>query len=156
MPQDPAVPKEQEFLIGVFWGAFDPPTKAHVAIIEKALVLPFIHHLIVVLNNNSYKEYAIPFETRKEELQAALAPLHLEKITLLEQDDAHPLNFAAWKRSHRGLFAPSPAMMLMKDGQVTQTVKSAHIIKRSRLFQEEIRSRSCLTRMHFFFPSILL
>jgi|GEM_PF-2872825 len=96
--QDEALPKEEEFLIGVFWGAFDPPTKAHIAIVEKALTLPFIHHLFIVINNTSYKEYSLPPENRKEELLRALAYLHSEKITILEQDDQHPLNFAALEK----------------------------------------------------------
>lgn len=82
----------------MFWGAFDPPTQAHIAIIKAALSLPFIHHLLIVVNNHNYKNYALPLETRKEGLLLQLKNLVPHKITLLEQDDMHPMNFAALEK----------------------------------------------------------
>ncbi|MCX6990311.1 MAG: hypothetical protein NTX49_04525 [Chlamydiae bacterium] len=81
-------------MIGVFWGAFDPPTKAHGAIIDAALKLPSIHHLLVVINNHSYKNYFLGIEERKELLLQMIGHYIPEKITLLYQDDEHPMNFA--------------------------------------------------------------
>ena len=81
-------------MIGVFWGAFDPPTKAHGAIIDAALKIPSIHHLLVVINNHSYKNYFLPLEKRKELLIQMTGHYIPKKITLLHQDDKHPMNFA--------------------------------------------------------------
>ena len=80
-------------MIGVFWGAFDPPTKAHAAIINAALATPEIDHILIVINNHSYKNYFIPLEKRRELLFQMIGHYIPEKITLLYQDDEHPINF---------------------------------------------------------------
>lgn len=90
--------QKQPSMIGVFWGAFDPPTKAHIAIIQAALSLPFIHHLLIIVNNHSYKNYSMPLQERKDELTLHLADLLPHKITLLDQEDARPMNFAALEK----------------------------------------------------------
>lgn len=80
---------------GVFWGAFDPPTEAHAAIIEAALKLKNIHHLLIVINNTSYKNYSLPLNERRQLLQRAIHSVPQDRYTLLEQDDAHPMNYLA-------------------------------------------------------------
>lgn len=81
-------------MVGVFWGAFDPPTRAHIAIIKAALSLSCISHLIVVINNHSYKEYTFPLAQRRELLIEEIGPGLLDKITILVQDDAQPADFS--------------------------------------------------------------
>jgi nicotinic acid mononucleotide adenylyltransferase len=90
--------KKQTPLIGVFWGAFDPPTKAHIAIIQAALALPFIHHLLIIVNNHSYKDYSLPLQDRKDALIKALKDISPQRLTLMNQDDDHPMNYAALEK----------------------------------------------------------
>lgn len=81
-------------MTGVFWGAFDPPTKAHLAIIERALSLPSIHHILVIINNHSYKNYRSSLQERLDQMTILLSDWIPQRITLLSQDDTHPMNFA--------------------------------------------------------------
>jgi cytidyltransferase-like protein len=80
-------------MTGVFWGAFDPPTKAHIAIIEKALSLPELRHILIIINNHSYKNYRSTLQERLDQMTILLSNWIPHQITLLTQDDAHPMNF---------------------------------------------------------------
>lgn len=84
--------------MGVFWGAFDPPTKAHLGIIQASLKHPNIHHVLVIINNNSYKNYYLTLSERKELLQGLIGHYIPEKVTILTQDDDHPMNYAALEK----------------------------------------------------------
>ena len=50
--------------IAVFPGSFDPITKGHVNIVERAL--PLFDKIIIAIGNNSSKKYAFPFEKREQ------------------------------------------------------------------------------------------
>lgn len=50
--------------IAVFPGSFDPITKGHVNIVERAL--PLFDKIIVAVGNNSLKKYAFSFERREQ------------------------------------------------------------------------------------------
>jgi len=50
--------------IAVFPGSFDPITKGHVNIVERAL--PLFDKIIIAIGNNSTKKYAFPFEKREQ------------------------------------------------------------------------------------------
>ncbi len=50
--------------IAVFPGSFDPITKGHVNIVERAL--PLFDKIIIAIGDNSSKKYAFPFEKREE------------------------------------------------------------------------------------------
>jgi len=50
--------------IAVFPGSFDPITKGHVNIVERAL--PLFDKIIIAIGNNSTKKYAFPFEKRQQ------------------------------------------------------------------------------------------
>ena len=50
--------------IAVFPGSFDPITKGHVNIVERAL--PLFDKIIIAIGNNSTKKYAFPFEKREK------------------------------------------------------------------------------------------
>lgn len=47
-------------MTGVYWGAFNPPTEAHAAIIVASLKNIRLKKLIIVVNNHSYKNYVYP------------------------------------------------------------------------------------------------
>lgn len=85
---------EDERLIGIYWGAFDPPTQAHIAIIKTALQKIDLQKLFIVVNNHSYKNYNLTLEKRFELLSKALKAIPSEKILLLWQDDEHPINYS--------------------------------------------------------------
>ena len=80
-------------LIGVFWGAFDPLTKAHLEIISESLKNLPLERLIIVVNNHSYKNYTYPLNERIEKIHSALDLKNRDKIEILFQDDEHPVNY---------------------------------------------------------------
>lgn len=80
--------------VGVYWGAFDPPTSAHYAIIEGALQNLKLKKLIVVINNNSYKEYAYPLIERKRIIESKIQENGLENVEILDQDDSRKINYS--------------------------------------------------------------
>jgi pantetheine-phosphate adenylyltransferase len=53
--------------IAVFPGSFDPITKGHVALVERAL--PLFDKIIIAIGNNSQKNYLFNLQKRKEWLQ---------------------------------------------------------------------------------------
>jgi cytidyltransferase-like protein len=80
-------------MVGVYWGAFDPPTQAHYEIIKIAVETMQIKKLIVVVNNNSYKNYTFPLDERKNMIQKKVKEFGLVNIEILEQDDFHKIDF---------------------------------------------------------------
>src|SRR5690348_6618931 len=50
--------------IAVFPGSFDPITKGHVNIVERAL--PLFDKIIVAIGNNTAKKYAFSYERREQ------------------------------------------------------------------------------------------
>lgn len=68
---------------GVYWGTFDPPTRAHEQIIIQAFSLP-IDRLFVVINNHGHKQYNATIEDRIAMLKLILPTTY--PITLLIQD----------------------------------------------------------------------
>lgn len=96
-------------LYGVFWGAFDPATKAHGAIIEAALKRYPLDKLFLVVNNHGYKRYTYPVAERIASLQAWLKKKGLQdKVEILTQDDSHPWDYEAlFKKTGAKLIAIS-------------------------------------------------
>lgn len=84
-------------LTGVYWGAFDPPTEAHAAIIISSMNDIPLKKLIVVVNNHAYKNYTYPLEMRLQMMKAIIQQHGLEKIELHWQDETHQINFIALK-----------------------------------------------------------
>ncbi|MBA3238398.1 MAG: adenylyltransferase/cytidyltransferase family protein [Parachlamydiaceae bacterium] len=82
-------------MVGVYWGAFDPPTKAHEAIITAAFRDIPIKKLIVVVNNHSYKKYTFPLEMRIQWMKEIIESNELKKVELLYQDDMCKIDFLA-------------------------------------------------------------
>lgn len=82
---------------GVYWGAFDPPTEAHAAIIATAMNDIPLKHLIVVVNNHPYKNYTYPVEVRLQMIREIIRKNGSENVELLWQDDDHRLDFFALK-----------------------------------------------------------
>ncbi len=84
---------QKESCTGIYWGAFDPPTKAHRAIIEIVLAEKWLRDLIVVINNHNYKSYTYSLEERKLMMEDIILSLDAKNVTLLAQDDNHPLDY---------------------------------------------------------------
>lgn len=82
-------------MIGIYWGAFDPPTTAHQAIIQNAINKLRFKKLIIVINNNSYKNYMHSLEERKQMIQNILNQLETKNVEILSQDDSQKINCAA-------------------------------------------------------------
>jgi nicotinic acid mononucleotide adenylyltransferase len=82
-------------ITGVYWGAFDPPTKAHEAIIAASLKDIPVKNLIVVVNNHSYKNYTFPLEMRMQWIREIILSNGLENVEVLYQDDNRKLDFLA-------------------------------------------------------------
>lgn len=58
--------------IAVFPGSFDPITKGHQSIVQRAL--PLFDSIIVAIGNNSTKSSMFPLEKRKQWLEQTFAP----------------------------------------------------------------------------------
>ncbi len=70
---------------GVYWGTFDPPTRAHEHVILQAFSLS-IDRLFVVINNHGHKQYNAALEDRIAMLKLILPTSY--PITVLIQDKA--------------------------------------------------------------------
>ena len=79
--------------VGVYWGAFDPPTSAHYAIMEIAIQKLSLKELIVVVNNNSYKNYTHSLTERRKMIENKTKELGLKNIRILHQDDSAKINY---------------------------------------------------------------
>lgn len=91
-------------MTGVYWGAFDPPTEAHEAIIIRSLNDIPLKKLIVVVNNHDYKRYTYPLEMRMQMMKAAIQKNEPEKIELRWQDESHPINANSLQEAEEGPF----------------------------------------------------
>ncbi|GAB4225923.1 MAG: hypothetical protein Tsb0021_01310 [Chlamydiales bacterium] len=88
---------------GVYWGAFDPPTEAHSAIIAKAINDVPLRKLIVVVNNHPYKNYKYSLTERLQMMKIILQQHDLEQTELLWQDESHQMDAIALKAMiHQG------------------------------------------------------
>lgn len=85
-------------LTGVYWGAFNPPTGAHAAIIAASLKEIPLKKLIIVVNNHSYKNYAYPLEIRLQLMKEIIDSNDIEKVEVLWQDDANKIDFTALRK----------------------------------------------------------
>jgi cytidyltransferase-like protein len=88
-------------LIGVFWGAFDPPTKAHLKVISEAIDKLLLEKLIIIVNNHSYKKYTYPLELRIQMLENELDPKLLTDIEILYQDDSHKIDYLFLSKKYK-------------------------------------------------------
>jgi cytidyltransferase-like protein len=82
-------------MTGVFWGAFDPVTKAHLRIITVCLEQLTLNQLIIVINNHSYKKYKFSLEDRMEKMRQGLSLKEQRKILLRFQDDSQKMDYKA-------------------------------------------------------------
>ncbi len=82
-------------MTGVFWGAFDPATKAHLKIITTCLEKLHLDRLIVVVNNHSYKKYKFPLKERMEKILQKTTPEEQKKILLISQEDSKKMDYPA-------------------------------------------------------------
>ena len=82
-------------MIGVYWGAFDPLTKAHKAIIEAALKNLDLTKLLVVINNHGYKKYSFSLEERTDVLSAWIKKERLNAVEILAQEEGSPCDYEA-------------------------------------------------------------
>lgn len=91
------IPQTTTKFVGVYWGAFDPPTEAHAAIIVKSVKDIPLKKLIVVINNHPYKKYTYPLEKRLEMMRALFQQQGLERVELHWQDEFNQMDFTALK-----------------------------------------------------------
>lgn len=84
-------------MVGVYWGAFDPPTEAHKAIIEAALNEIPLEKVIVVVNNNKYKNYTFSLEDRIRLVRQMINVT--DKVDIMWQDDSHKIDYAFLKKN---------------------------------------------------------
>jgi nicotinic acid mononucleotide adenylyltransferase len=84
-------------MIGVYWGAFDPPTKAHQAIICTSLTNIPLKKLMVIVNNNIYKKYSYPLDVRIKWLEQLIHSNGLKNVAVIWQDENHKMDYAALK-----------------------------------------------------------
>ncbi len=82
-------------MIGVYWGAFDPPTEAHFAIIYASLKDIPLKKLYVIVNNNRYKNYSNSLEDRIKRLEKMIHSSEIKNVKILWQDDEHKLDYEA-------------------------------------------------------------
>ena len=87
---------------GVYWGAFDPPTEAHSAIIAKAISDIPLRKLVVVVNNHPYKNYKYSLTERLHMMKIILQQHGLEQTELLWQDESHQMDAIALKAMIQG------------------------------------------------------
>jgi len=85
-------------MTGVYWGAFDPPTGAHAAIIVAAVNDIPLKKLIVVVNNHQYKNYTYPLAIRMQLIGEIIQSNGLENVEILWQDDTHKIDFWALRK----------------------------------------------------------
>jgi cytidyltransferase-like protein len=88
--------------VGVFWGAFDPPTAAHIEIISACLKKLPITQLIVIVNNHHYKKYTFSLQDRIQLLESMLSSSDRMKIELVWQDDLNQIDYAELRRRTDG------------------------------------------------------
>lgn len=81
---------------GVYWGTFDPPTRAHKEVIAQAFSTG-IDRLFVVINNHGHKKYCASVEDRVAMLKMILPPT--SPITILVQDTQHAWSMKELKDS---------------------------------------------------------
>jgi hypothetical protein len=84
-------------MTGIYWGAFDPPTKAHLAVMYAVMHTIPLKKLLVIINNHSYKTYTYPLEVRIQFVRE-MAQLNNLYIEVLWQDDRNVLDFATCKQ----------------------------------------------------------
>lgn len=83
----------------VYWGAFDPLTNAHKAVIDAVLAHKSMHDLIIVINNHNYKKYTFSLENRQKLIENTISSISTKKqIKILSQDDNHPLDYETLER----------------------------------------------------------
>lgn len=84
-------------MAGVYWGAFNPPTEAHAAVMEAALNKIPLKKLIVIVNNHPYKNYAYPLQIRLQMIQEMIDAHGFKNVEVLWQDETHPLSYQILK-----------------------------------------------------------
>ena len=85
---------------GVYWGSFDPPTLAHKAIIEKSL--EYVDKLIIVINNDSRKNYFAPVKLRAKWLKNTCSAV-AGKLEYYIQDNRVRYDYNYLKQQYSGL-----------------------------------------------------
>jgi nicotinic acid mononucleotide adenylyltransferase len=93
-------PSEQ--FTGIFWGAFDLPTEAHIAIIKNSILNLPLKKLIIVVNNSPYKKYKNPLNTRLQMMEGIIRQCDRKNVELLSQDESHPVDFKVLKEITEG------------------------------------------------------
>ncbi len=82
-------------MVGVYWGAFDPPTVAHHAVISTAQKELPLKKLIVVVNNHPYKNYTYSLNIRLELLKEMVQLNEIANVELWWQDEQKKIDYAA-------------------------------------------------------------
>jgi nicotinic acid mononucleotide adenylyltransferase len=93
--------KNESRMIGIYWGAFDPPTEAHRAIILASLKTIPLKKIFVIVNNHPYKVYDYSLEVRLHMIKQIM-PMNRENIEILWQDDINKLNYPALRKRIEG------------------------------------------------------
>lgn len=83
--------------VGVYWGAFDPPTVAHQAIITQTLREIPLKKIYVVVNNHNYKNYTFSLEDRVRLIREMVKSEDLHKVEVMWKDEPHKLDYAEMK-----------------------------------------------------------
>ncbi|MFN7709480.1 MAG: nicotinate-nicotinamide nucleotide adenylyltransferase [Holosporales bacterium] len=84
--------------IAVFWGTFDPPTRAHGALLSAAIHDHGVERGIVVIHALPHKGASAPLEHRLHMLNLMLGDLNLEnQVEVRVQTQKHPLGYDTLK-----------------------------------------------------------
>lgn len=84
----------------VFWGRFDPPTIAHISIIE-CCIRKFSHlHLVIIDDKN--KKSPVTNIRRSEWIQQCLSKFNQSKITIYLQDEISKIDYFTLSKDNRG------------------------------------------------------
>ncbi|KTD65706.1 nicotinate-nicotinamide nucleotide adenylyltransferase [Legionella spiritensis] len=80
--------------IGLYWGTFDPPTRAHLNIMINAITQGALNKLVIVVNNNTgEKHYHTPGEDRAAMIRGMLKGLRLDAdVEIMIQTDKRLVN----------------------------------------------------------------
>jgi nicotinic acid mononucleotide adenylyltransferase len=91
--------KQDRESVGVYWGTFDPPTKAHLHIIKSAIDTHQLTKLIVVINDDSKtkKEYKTSGVERKKMMSLVLPGDIRDKIDVRVQTDEKQISYSDLK-----------------------------------------------------------
>ncbi len=96
----------EDGIVGIYWGAFDPPTEAHYAIITASMTQIPLKKLYLVVNNSSYKNYSLPLSERIQHIQSYIHKNGINNVEIISQDDIQKIDYTYLrKKTKSSLYA---------------------------------------------------